>query len=60
MVKRVMNVLTVLAGLTSILFFVISNYSAQVLLISVLILLSIVIALNYIFFSQVTIWHKST
>lgn len=60
MLKRVMNVLTVLAGLISIFFFVISDYSFKSLLITLLILTPGVIALNYILFSQVTIWHKKT
>lgn len=57
MIKRVMNVLTVLAGVTSVLFFWILDYSIQALFITLLILLPAILALNYILFGKLSIWH---
>jgi len=57
--KRVMNVLTVLAVIISLLFFSVLDFSLQALMVSLVILLPIVVALNYIFFGKLTIWHET-
>jgi len=59
MVKRVMNVLTVLAGLTSVIFFWMLDYSIQGLFVTLLILMPVILALNYILFGKLTIWHEN-
>lgn len=59
MIKRVMNVLTILAILTSVLFCSVLDFSIQVLLVSLIILLPVVLAINYILFGKITIWHDS-
>jgi hypothetical protein len=60
MLKRVMNVLTIISAVIAFLLSIIDSGSIKTFGIVLIILLAVVTAMNYIFFSQITIWHRKT